>query len=64
MAECARCKADTQLFENGVPICLTCTSERVTTPKPPGTETQIHTALKDELAVATEEAVCLRLGKE
>lgn len=57
MAECARCKAYTQLFENGVPICLSCTSERKAKRKPPGTKNQIHTALKDELAVATEQAV-------
>jgi hypothetical protein len=56
MAECTRCKAYTQLFENGVPICLDCTSEREAKRKPPGTENQIRTALKDELAAATGQA--------
>ena len=57
MAECARCKAYTQLFENGVPICLSCTAAREVKRRPPGTENQIYTALKGELAVATEQAV-------
>jgi len=54
MAECARCKAYTQLFENGVPICLKCTSEREGKRKPAGSENRIHVILKDELAVTTE----------
>jgi hypothetical protein len=59
MAECARCKAYTQLFENGVPICLKCTSEREAQRKPPATEQQIRsTLLQDiiELTARVEEA--------
>jgi len=26
MAKCSRCGAETQLFDNGVPICLPCAS--------------------------------------
>jgi len=28
MAECAYCKADTSLYEGGVPICVKCTETR------------------------------------
>jgi hypothetical protein len=28
MAECAFCKADTELYENGVPVCLACEHKR------------------------------------
>jgi len=28
MAQCSYCGADTSLFTNGVPVCLTCASER------------------------------------
>ena len=52
MAECARCKAYTQLFENGVPICLKCTEEREPKRKPPNGD-QIRTALVNCIAQAT-----------
>lgn len=52
MAECARCKAYTQLFENGVPICLKCIEERKPKRKPPNAD-QIRTALVNCIAQAT-----------
>ena len=52
MAECARCKAYTQLFENGVPICPKCTEERGPKRKPPNAD-QIRTALVNCIAQAT-----------
>jgi exonuclease VII small subunit len=51
MAECARCKAQTKLYENGVPICLDCSSHVQ------DTEPEIRTILKEELAKAMESAL-------
>ena len=58
MAECAYCKADTELHESGVAICPSC-SEARTKRKPPATEQQIRsTLLQDviELTARTEQA--------
>jgi hypothetical protein len=59
MATCAHCKTqETQLFQNGVPICLDCAGAR-TKPKPPATDQQIRaTLLQDiiELAARNEQA--------
>jgi len=52
MAECARCKTYTQLFENGVPICLNCTEQRELKRKPPNAD-QIRTTLVGRIAQAT-----------
>jgi hypothetical protein len=53
MAECARCKTYTQLFENGVPICLKCTEEREVRRKPPAQSQDIRNILFQELLGAT-----------
>jgi hypothetical protein len=58
MAECAYCKADTELYEGGVPVCPRCSDAR-TKRKPPATNQQIRsTLLRDvlELTARTEEA--------
>ena len=58
MAECAYCKADTELHESGVPVCPSCSDTR-TKRKAPATERQIRgTLLQDviELTARTEEA--------
>jgi hypothetical protein len=34
MAECAFCKAETELYENGVPVCLPCEQKREAKSKP------------------------------
>jgi len=52
MAACAHCGAETELYENGVPICLKCADERQPKPKPPNSD-QIRTALVTRLAQAT-----------
>jgi len=57
MAQCAYCNAETELYLGNVPICTKCTSEREANRKPAEVHSQIHTVLKDELAVATEQAV-------
>jgi hypothetical protein len=57
MAQCARCNTETYLYDGGVPICIKCSDLWEAQRKPPGIENKIHDALKDELAVATEQAV-------
>ena len=57
MAQCAYCNAVTELYFANVPVCTKCTSEREANRKPAEVHSQIHTVLKDELAVATEQAV-------
>lgn len=60
MATCARCNTqETQLYENGVPICLDCADGR-TKRKPPATDQQIRaTMLQDiiELTARNEQAI-------
>src|ERR1700676_3812066 len=57
MGQCAYCNAETEIYFANVPICPNCTSEREANRKPVEVQSQIHTILKDELAVATEQAV-------
>ena len=59
MATCALCKAqETQLYENGVPVCLKCSDERdnKASKKPPGTGQSIRSILADDIAKATTRA--------
>jgi predicted naringenin-chalcone synthase len=53
MAECTLCKAETQLYENGVPICLECCEARTIKRKPSATAHEIRTALFQDLLGAT-----------
>src|SRR3954465_2124107 len=53
MAECAYCKAETELHVNNVPVCLTCSEDREAKRKPPQSENQIHRILVQELLEAT-----------
>lgn len=58
MAECAYCKADTELDESGVSVCPSC-SDAYTRRKPPATNQQILNALLQdviELTARTEQA--------
>jgi hypothetical protein len=50
MPKCVRCQTDTELFENGVPVCLKCAQEE-TQPKrkPPSTEISHDPRLRDTL---------------
>jgi hypothetical protein len=54
-AECIFCKAQTELYVNGVPICIKCSDAR-TKRKPPTRETAILRILHRDLDVATERA--------
>jgi len=54
MAECAYCKAKTQLYDRDVPICTQCAEARDGTPrKPPTAEQNIRTRLLQELLETT-----------
>lgn len=54
MAECAYCKAETQLYDRDVPICTQCAEARDGTPrKPPAAEQHIRTRLLQDLLEAT-----------
>jgi len=51
MAECAYCKADTFLYERGVPICLNCTQTRGLRP---ATDQEIRIVLVRRIIEATK----------
>jgi hypothetical protein len=55
MAECAYCKADTELYNNGVPICLKCSNEpdNKASKKPLARAKSIQNILADEIVEAT-----------
>ena len=54
MAECAYCKAETQLYDRDVPICTKCAEAREGSPrKPPTAEQSIRTRLLQEVLEAT-----------
>ena len=59
MAHCVHCQADTERYENEVPICLSCAYDRTTiAPKPPAAvvspESNLRDALFRDLAAATK----------
>lgn len=55
MAACAYCGAETELYANGVRICLKCSEERENKPsrKPPASGQSIRSVLVDDIAKAT-----------
>jgi hypothetical protein len=60
MAACAHCGAETELYNNGVPICLKCSDVQEPKRKPPATQQQIlSTLLQDviELTARNEQAM-------
>ena len=40
MAKCFRCQAETELYSNGVPVCVKCVDELEPTPQKPQAETR------------------------
>jgi hypothetical protein len=52
MAECAFCKAQTELHDNGMPICLNC-SDAGPKRKPPATDQQIRSTLLQDILELT-----------
>jgi hypothetical protein len=54
MAQCAYCKAETELYENGTPLCVGCAGPRVVNPRAWSTESQIRSYLLQEVRLATD----------
>jgi hypothetical protein len=55
MAVCVYCGGETELYVNGVPICLKCSDERENRPsnKPPASGQSIRSVLLNDIAKAT-----------
>jgi hypothetical protein len=56
MAECAFCKAATELYESGVPVCINCADKRESKRKPPTSEHQVLEILHRDFQAATQRA--------
>ena len=54
MAECAYCKAETELHENGTPICVGCAGAKGGNPRPSSADSQIRLNLLQEVRQATD----------
>jgi hypothetical protein len=54
MAECAYCKADTELYESGTPICIVCAGAKSVNAKPSSPASQIRLNLLQEVRRATD----------
>jgi hypothetical protein len=54
MAACTFCKAETELYDSGVPICVKCSEARGNKRKPPTLEHRVLNILQQDLQAATE----------
>jgi hypothetical protein len=55
-AECIFCKAVTELYDGGLPVCIKCSEARERSRKPAAPERQVLNALQQDLEAATEQA--------
>src|SRR5450631_1741091 len=55
MAECPYCKAETHLYDSGIPVCLTCADKRGQG-KQPATHADVRTLLIQKLSEAVARA--------
>ena len=46
MAKCSRCGADTQMYSNGIPICISCSDSFAAKPKPSAKETGVFLTIR------------------
>src|SRR5438270_2754959 len=55
MAQCTHCKAETFMYDRGVPICIQCSEDRESqvTRKPPVSSKQIQNRLVNDMVEAT-----------
>ena len=53
--ECCFCKAKTELFVNGVPVCAECEARQIKR-KPPAKDSSVLSILHRDLEIATERA--------
>jgi len=54
MAQCAYCKRETELYENGTPVCVACAGAKAVKPQPSSAESQIRLELLQEVRQATD----------
>lgn len=54
MAECFQCKTETELYENGRPICIGCAGAKDGNPVPVSGESQIRLELLQEVRRTTD----------
>ena len=54
MAVCTFCKTETELYINGLPVCVKCSEARGDKRKPPTSEHRIFSILQQDLSAATE----------
>lgn len=54
MAVCTFCRAETELYESGVPVCVKCSDARDSKRKPPTSEHEVLNVLKQDLQAAAE----------
>jgi hypothetical protein len=53
MARCVYCRAETKLYDSGVPTCSKCSEERAPRRKPPASDHKVRYALIEDLLDAT-----------
>src|SRR5260370_26577420 len=54
MAVCTFCKAETELYDSGVPVCVKCSGAQGSERKPPTSEHQVLNVLNQNFQAATE----------
>jgi hypothetical protein len=54
MAQCVFCKTDTELYENGTPICIVCADAKAVNARPASAESQTRLNLLQEVRRATD----------
>ena|SRR6266478_3011908 len=54
MASCTFCKAETVLYDSGVPVCVKCSEARDSKRKPPTSEHQVLNVLNQDFQAASE----------
>src|ERR1700677_1207304 len=55
-AECIFCRGQTQLYDNGMPVCVTCSEGRDSKPKLPTSKQPVLNILQRDLQAAEERA--------
>jgi len=56
MAECKFCKAETEMYDRGVPVCINCSDAQEANRKPPSSERQVLNVLHKDFQAATDRA--------
>ena len=53
MAKCVYCQSETDLFDNGVPVCIKCSKQRDRTRMTPATQQEVRNTLLHDTLEAT-----------